>query len=105
MKEDEIAMKQKRLKAKEESNKKFDNLIKKSITGDKLESMKSQDLLRAQMQLAYKQGGSFETLRDKTSSSNGAAMYLFCSMRFLCYGSHVEFCRFCMFVVVKAKRT
>ncbi|CAN0461985.1 unnamed protein product [Ascophyllum nodosum] len=56
MKEDEIAMKQKRLKAKEESNKKFDNLIKKSITGDKLESMKSQDLLRAQMQLAYKRG-------------------------------------------------
>lgn len=58
IKEDEMDMKIKRLKAKEEFNKKYDNIIKASIKGDKRENMQSQDMLKAQMQVAYKQGES-----------------------------------------------
>ena len=58
IKEDEMDMKIKRLKAKEEFNKKYDSIIKASIKGDKRETMQSQDMLKAQMQVAYKQGES-----------------------------------------------
>lgn len=42
--------------AKEAANKKYDDLIKKSIVGEKRDKIISQDLLRAEMQMAYKQG-------------------------------------------------
>lgn len=58
MREDEMAMNLKKRRAREEANAKFDSLVKKSITDSKRESMQSQDLLRAKMQNAYKQGAS-----------------------------------------------
>lgn len=59
MKEDEMEMNVKRRKAKEAANQKYDNLVKASIKGAKRENMQSQDMLRAEMQMAYKQGALF----------------------------------------------
>ncbi|CAN0363199.1 unnamed protein product [Ectocarpus sp. 12 AP-2014] len=56
MREDEMEMNLKKRRAREAANAKFDNLVKASITGSKRENMQSQDLLRAKMQNAYKQG-------------------------------------------------
>ncbi|CAM9712726.1 unnamed protein product [Discosporangium mesarthrocarpum] len=56
LREDELEVQRARQRKKELANQKFDRLVKASITGAKRESMRSQDLLRAEMQMAYKQG-------------------------------------------------
>ncbi|CAM9367408.1 unnamed protein product, partial [Choristocarpus tenellus] len=56
LRQDEMEVQRNRIKKKELANQEFDRLVKASITGKKRESMQSQDLLRAEMQMAYKQG-------------------------------------------------
>lgn len=56
MREDEMAMTKSRRKAKEVANQTFTDLVKASIKGSKRENMQSQDMLRAEMQNAYKHG-------------------------------------------------
>lgn len=51
-----MEMNLKKRKAREAANAKYDNLVKASIRGSKRESMQNQDLLRAEMQNAYKTG-------------------------------------------------
>lgn len=52
-------MNMKKRQARAAANAKYDNLVKASIKGAKRESMQSQELLRAEMQNAYKTGAFF----------------------------------------------
>lgn len=73
MKEDEMDMRMKKRRAKEAADQKYDNLIKSSITGKKMADMRSQELLRAEMQYAYKQGETDGTI--DLSSKRGCLRY------------------------------
>ena len=50
----EVALKKRQ--ARDAANKKYDSLVKASIKGTKRENMQSQELLRMEMQMAYKHG-------------------------------------------------
>lgn len=50
----EVALKKRR--ARDAANQKYDSLVKASIKGAKRENMQSQELLRMEMQMAYKHG-------------------------------------------------
>lgn len=57
VKEDELEVNNRRRVAKAAADKKYNDLIKSSmLRGDKREKIISQDLLRAEMQMAYKRG-------------------------------------------------
>lgn len=56
MREDEMEVALKKRRARAAANEKYDNLVKASIKGTKRENMQSQELLRMEMQMAYKHG-------------------------------------------------
>lgn len=56
MREDEMEVALKKRKARDAANQKYDSLVKASIKGTKRENMQSQELLRMEMQMAYKHG-------------------------------------------------
>ncbi|CAM9478077.1 unnamed protein product, partial [Laminaria digitata] len=56
MREDEMEVNLKKRRAREAANQKYDSLVKASIKGTKRENMQSQELLRMEMQMAYKHG-------------------------------------------------
>lgn len=56
VREDELEMNKNKRKATEEANRKYTDLVKASIKGTKRKEMQSQEMLRAEMQNAYKHG-------------------------------------------------
>lgn len=56
VREDELEMNKNKRKVTEAANRKYTDLVKASIKGTKRQEMQSQEMLRAEMQNAYKHG-------------------------------------------------